>query len=379
MDFSLSEDQLALQSHARRFAEREIAPAAAHYDETEEYPRAVIDKAFDAGLMYMNAPDSLGGAGLSLLDECLVTEELASGCAGITLAITISNIVVQAILMGGSEAQAREFIGGAMERRATLAYALTEPGAGSDAKALRTHARKVGDEYSLSGAKCFITGGNVAERFVVFATTDPSLGYRGIAAFCIPADREGVRVGPSEKKMGQHAAPAVTLGFEDVRVHASERLGAEGTGFKLAMEVFNRTRATIASLAVGIAQRALEHAARYACERQSMGARLIDHQGIGFKLADMDIRIAAARRLIHEAAWLADTGRDSRVAVARAKTLAGDTAMFVTTEAVQVFGGYGYMREYPVEKLMRDAKVTQIYEGSGEVQRLIVAKALGAG
>ncbi len=376
MEFGWTSEQRAVQSLARDFSAREIAPLAEHYDQSGEFPWPIVQKAFDAGLMYANAPMELGGGGQSLVNECLITEELAWGCAGIALALTISNIPALGLLLAGSEEQKRTFLGRAIAERKLLAYALTEPGAGSDVQKIRTSARKIGDAYEISGSKCFITAGPEASWFLVFAVTDPSAGYRGISAFFIPSDRAGIRVGPPEKKMGQAAAHVATISFDAVRAEASEVVGGEGAGFKLAMEVFNRSRPTISITAVGIARRALELAAAYANERETMGVPIIEHQGIGFMLADMDMAIQASRHLTYEAAWRADQGLDNRVEAARAKTLAADTCMKVTTDAVQVFGGYGYMREYPVEKLMRDAKVTQIYEGATQIQRLIIAKSL---
>ncbi len=376
MDFSLTDDQRAIQSLAHQFAEREIAPQAEHYDSCDEFPWPVVRKAFDAGLMFANVPTSYGGGGLPLLDECLMQEELSWGCAGIAQTLSISNIPAIGVLLAGSEEQKKRFLGGAISDRQIVAYALTEPGAGSDVKAIRTRARKIGAEFSISGSKCFITCADVASRFLLFAVTDPQLGHRGLTAFWIPADRAGVRVGPSEKKMGQTASHIASISLEEVKASPEEIIGGEGGGFKLAMEVFNRSRPTIASTALGIARRAMELACDYAGQRQTMGAPIIEHQGVGFMLADMDIQIAAARHLTLEAAWRIDRGLDNRVQAARAKCLAADACMKVTTDAVQIFGGYGYMREYPVEKLMRDAKVTQIYEGTTQIQRVIIAKSL---
>lgn len=376
MEFGLTEDQRAYQALAQQFARAEIAPRAEEYDHSGEYPRAVVDKAFDAGLMYVNVPQKWGGAGVTLLEECLITEELAWGCAGITGAITISNIPALGVMLAGSEEQGAKLLGEAIEGRQIMAYVLSEPGAGSDVKQIRTTARRVGDEYSISGSKCFISSGGAAGKFLLFSVTDPTLGHRGISAFVIPSDRPGVTVGPSEKKMGQTASHIHSIFFDEVKATKDELIGGEGAGFKLAMEVFNQSRNTIAIQAVGIARRAMDEAARYANERRTMGRPIIEHQAVGFMLADMDIQIAAARHLTLEAAWLADEKRPNSVQAARAKCFAADTAMKVTTDAVQIFGGYGYMKEYPVEKLMRDAKVTQIYEGTSQIQRIIVSRGL---
>lgn len=376
MEFGLTPEQRSYQDLARNFAATEMAPVALDYDESCEYPWPILHKAFDAGLMYVNVPEKFGGAGLSLLDECLIQEELAWGCIGISGAMTITNIPALGVLMAGSEAQQREYLGGAIERREVAAYALSEPGAGSDVKAIRTMARKIGDEYSISGSKCFISNADAASHLLLFAVTDASLGHRGITAFWIPANRAGIRIGPPEKKMGQMAAHIASIFLDAVKATSDEIIGGEGAGFKLAMEVFNRSRPTISISGVGLARRAMEMAAKYANERQSMGLPIIEHQGVGFLLADMDIQIAAARHLTLEAAWLADRALPNSVQAARAKCFAADTCMKVTTDAVQVFGGYGYMKEYGVEKLMRDAKVVQIYEGTTQIQRLIVARSM---
>lgn len=376
MNFELNEDQIAYQRLAHDFARNEIAPQAAHYDETGDYPWPIIHKAFDAGLMYVNVPEKWGGAGLSLVDECLVQEELSWGCVGISGAATISNIPALGVILAGSDEQGKRFLGAQIENRGVSCYALSEPGAGSDVKSIRTAARRVGDEYNISGSKCFISSADAASHMLLFAYTDPSLGHRGISAFWIPMDREGVRVGPPEKKMGQQASHIASVYLEDVKATRDEVIGGEGSGFKLAMEVFNRSRPTIAISAVGLSRRALELAAEYANTRKAMGVPIIEHEGIGFMLADMDIAIAAARHLTLHSAWLADQGQPNSVEAARAKCFAADTAMQVTTDAVQVFGGYGYMREYPVEKLMRDAKVIQIYEGTVQIQRLIISRSL---
>jgi len=357
MEFDLTDEQRAFQQLAHAFAAGEIAPVAADYDESGDYPWPVIHRAFDAGLMYVNVPSRWGGGGVSLLDECIIQEELAWGCVGIAGALTISNIPALGVILAGTEEQGRRFLGGQIERRAVACYALSEPGAGSDVRAIRSRARRIGGEYAISGTKCFISSADAASHMLLFAYTDPDLGHRGISAFWLPTDRAGVRVGPPEKKMGQQASHIASIFLDDVKAEAAERLGGEGSGFKLAMEVFNRSRPTIAIGAVGVARRAMELAVGYANERRAMGVPIIEHEANGFMLADMDIRIAAARHLTYEAAWLVDQGRPNSVQAARAKCFAADMCMGVTTDAVQVFGGYGYMREYPVEKLMRDAKV----------------------
>jgi acyl-CoA dehydrogenase len=376
MEFDLTEEQRAYQSLAQQFARTEIAPQAEFYDHSGEYPRPIVEKAFDAGLMYANVPEKWGGAGVTLLEECLITEELAWGCAGITGSLTISNIPALGMMLAGSEEQCARFLGEAIEGRQVMAYALSEPGAGSDVKQIRTTARRVGDEYSISGSKCFISSAGASSKLLLFTVTDATLGHRGISTFLIPTDRAGVTVGPAEKKMGQTASHIHSIYLDDVKATKEELIGGEGAGFKLAMEVFNQSRNTIAIQGVGVARRAMEEAAGYANERRTMGRAIIEHQAVGFMLADMDIQIAAARHLVMEAAWLADRKQPNSIQAARAKCYAADVAMKVTTDAVQIFGGYGYMKEYPVEKLMRDAKVIQIYEGTSQIQRIIVSRGL---
>lgn len=376
IDFDLTDEQRELQALARRFAREQVEPVAARHDATAEFPRAVFAKAFDVGLVNLSVPEAHGGPGLGILDECLVAEEMAAGCAGIAVALGLNALVATPILLAGSDAQKERYLTRLTHDKQLAAYALSEPAVGSDASRLETTARVDGDGYVLNGTKNFISNACEADFFVVFASTDRAAGARGVTALVVDRKLPGVEIGKKDDKMGQRAADTAQLHFRDVRVAAADRLGAAGEGFKIAMRTFDRTRPAVASLAVGVARRALEHATAYACVRQSFGRPLIEHEGIGFKLADMATKIAAARHLVHHAAWLADRGRPSTFEASMAKAFAADTCMEATTEAVQIHGGYGYMKEYPVEKLMRDAKVFQIYEGTSEVQRLIIAREL---
>jgi len=376
ISFALSPEQEAFRSLAREFARNEIAPVAADYDRSGEFPWPVVEKAFDAGLVYPNIPEAHGGPGLDALGECLLSEELAWGCAGISGAIGLSALIAHALLRAGSEEQKRRYLGEFLGDRKLAAYALTEPEAGSDAAAIQTRACRHGDEYVIDGSKTFITIAAEASYFLVFAKTNPHDAHHGISAFLVPRDAPGLTVGKKDDKMGQRAADTCQIFFQDVRVHRREMLGAEGEGFKLAMAVFDHSRPVVGAKGVGIARRAFEMATDYANQRRTFGRPIIDHQGIGFLLADMFIRVEAARLLCWQAAWRADSGIPSSPLASAAKCFGADVAMQVTTDAVQVFGGYGYMREYGVEKLMRDAKVVQIYEGTTQIQRLIIARSL---
>jgi acyl-CoA dehydrogenase len=374
--FDLSEEQQAIRELAREFAEKEITPHAAHHDRTGEFPTAICEKAFEAGLMNTVVPEAYGGAGLDGVSDCVIHEELAAGCAGIMLSIVANNLACQPVILAGSDEQKRRFFGEVLERCTWASYCLSEPSAGSDVMGMRTTAEKKGDVYVLNGAKAWITGGGVASYFIVFAITDSTKGHKGVSAFIVPRDLPGVKVDKKEDMMGQRASSTNMIHFEDVEVPEANRLGAEGTGFYTAMKTFDRTRPPIAAAAVGIARAARDHAIRYAKERTAFGKPLADLQAVQFLIADMDRDIEAGRLLCWQASWLAEEGRRNTRETAVAKLFCADAAMRITTDAVQILGGYGYSREYPVEKLMRDAKVTQIYEGTSQVQRLIIARQL---
>ena len=375
VSFKLTPEQKMIQDLAREFARNEIAPVAEHYDKSHEYPWPVVKKAQELGLTAMSVPEEYGGLGLSLFEEVLVGEELSWGCSGISTAIAVNSLGIAPILVAGNEAQKRAY-GGRMADGEMAGYCATEPEAGSDVAGIKTTAKKVGDEYILSGRKMFITGGTVANYYTVFAYTDPTQRYNGMSCFIVDRDWDGVSVGKPFDKMGQHASDTAEVIFEDVRVPAENLLGQEGIGFMIAMKVFDRSRPGTAAGAVGVAQRALDECVKYAKERTTWGKPLWQHQVIGHMIADMAIEIEAARLLVWKAAWAVDAGERNTTAAAYAKAFAADTAMKVTTDAVQVFGGYGYMSEYPVEKLMRDAKIYQIYEGTSQIQRNILVREL---
>jgi acyl-CoA dehydrogenase len=379
IDFELTDEQRSLQQLAREFSQREIAPVAVHHDRTGEFPLDVCEKAFEVGLLTMTIPQKYGGGGISGLDGLIVREENAAGCAGITTAMGAVDLAVTPIRIAGTDEQQREFFGQITSEFGLASYAMTEPGAGSDVAAISTKAVKYGDEYVLSGTKRWITGAAYARWLVVFAYTDPSRPRNGMSAFIVPKDTPGLSVPRKEDMMGQRASATCEVVLDEVRVPARNLLGGEGAGFKIAMNTFNHTRPGTAIAAVGLARCAMDHAVRYAAERQAFGQPIGAHQAIQLMLADMAMNIAAARHLAWHAAWLNDRGRSNAKEAAYAKAFAGDMVMKVTTDALQVFGGAGYSRDFPMEKLMRDAKIFQIYEGTSQIQRLIIARELLAG
>ncbi len=375
VNFRLTEEQKMIRQLARDFSRNEIAPVAEFYDRNHEYPWPVVKKAQELGLTAMGVPEEFGGLGLTLFEEALVAEEMAWGCSGMSTAIAVNSLAFSPILIAGDEEQKRSY-GGRMGDGEMAGYCATEPEAGSDVAGIRTIAKKVGDHYILNGSKMFITGATVANYYTVFAYTDPTQRYNGMSCFVVERDWEGVGVGKPFEKMGQHASDTAEVTFEDVKVPASCLLGQEGQGFLIAMKVFDRSRPPTAAGAIGVAQRALDESVQYAKERKTWGKPLWQHQVMGHMIADMAIEVEAARLLVWKAAWAVDTGERNTTAAAFAKAFAADTAMKVTTDAVQVFGGYGYMAEYPVEKLMRDAKIFQIYEGTSQIQRNIIVREL---
>ncbi|MCI0648895.1 MAG: acyl-CoA dehydrogenase family protein [Chloroflexi bacterium] len=364
-----------IQQLAREFSRNEVAPVASHYDKTHEYPWPVVRKAQELGLTTMTVPEEYGGLGLSLFEEVLVGEEISWGCSGISTAIAVNGLAYLPVDIAGTEEQKKEY-GGRLADGQMASYCATEPEAGSDVAGIKTTAQKAGDHYILNGSKTFITGGTVANFYTVFAYTDPSQRYNGMSCFIVNRDWEGVSTGKPFEKMGQHASDTAEVIFQDVKVPADHLLGQEGRGFLIAMKVFDRSRPGTAAGAVGLAQRALDEAVRYAKERTTWGKPLWQHQAVGHMIADMAIEVEAARLLVWKSAWAVDAGQTNTAQAAYAKAFAADTAMKVATNAVQVFGGYGYMSEYPVEKLMRDAKIYQIYEGTSQIQRNIVVREL---
>ncbi len=376
MDFLLDDEMLTLRETARRFADEEMIPIAAEHDVSGEFPREVMRKAWELGLTNTFIPAEYGGVGLSVLGACVNVEELARGCSGITTSLISNDLGLTPILVGGSEEQKREWLTPCAEQWKILAFCLSEPGAGSDVAGLQLQAKKDGDDYVLNGTKAWITNGGEADVYTVFATLDRSARHSGICAFVVDRETPGLSPGKKEDKMGQRASDTRLVHFDDVRVPASQRLGAEGEGFKIAMATLDRTRPLIGALATGIARRALEESLGYAGERKAFGQSILDFQAVQFMLADMAKEIEAARLLTHQCAWMLDQGMPASKQSSMAKCFATDAAMKATTDAVQIFGGNGYTREYPVEKLMRDAKLMQIYEGTNQIQRVVIAREL---
>ena len=379
--FALTPDQEALRSMAHHFAEEEIRPVAAAFDETEEVPWDVVRRAAEIGIPAYTLPERHGGGGFGdVFSRCLVDEELYWGCAGVATLLGGTVLAATPIMLAGTEDQQAQFLPRfcSTDEVCLGAFALTEPGAGSDPSAISTRARREGDSYVLDGAKCFVTNGGIAGVYVVFASTDSELGLDGLTAFIVDADTAGITAGKKERKMGIRASQTTMVHFDEVHVPAANRLGAEGEGFRIAMRTLDHTRSHVASGAVGIARAAFELATNYAVERRQFGRPISAFQGVSFPLADMATGIDAARLLAWRAAWLADAGQPCTMETAMAKSMAADVAMQVTTDAVQVLGGYGYCRDYPAEKWMRDAKIMQIFEGTAQVQRVIIARQLTA-
>jgi acyl-CoA dehydrogenase len=374
ISFELSDEQKALRELAHEFAEKEIRPKAAEYDERSTHPADVIAKAHEIGLMNVHLPEEYGGAGLPGFAGMLIGEELSWGCAGIAVSIVANTLGSAPVFLAGDDAQKRKWLPPLADEPILCSFGLSEPDAGSDVARIKTKAERRGDEYVLNGSKTFITNAGHAAWTVVFAKTDPAKGHRGLSAFVVPMDAPGVTVEKHLDKMGQRATDTSAFSLQDVVVPVANRLGEEGDGFKIAMRTLDATRPGTAAGAVGVAQAAYELAVGYAKERVTFDVPIAMHQGVNFLIADMATDIEAARLLTWQAAWLLDQGKRATLHSSFAKRFAADTAMKVTTDAVQVLGGYGYIKEYPAEKLMRDAKLFQIYEGTSQIQRLVIAK-----
>ena len=377
MNFKLSEEHEMIRKMVRDFARNEVAPTAAERDEEERFDREIFNKMAELGLTGIPWPEEYGGIGSDYVAYCIAIEELSRVCAstGVTLSAHTS-LAGWPIYKFGNEEQKQKYLRPMAEGKSMGAYGLTEPGSGSDSGAMRTNARLEGDHYVLNGSKIFITNGGEADTYVVFALTDPTSKHKGTSAFIVEKDFPGFSVGKKEKKLGIRSSPTTEIIFEECKVPKENLLGEEGEGFKIAMMTLDGGRNGIAAQAVGIAQGALDAAVDYAKERVQFGKPISAQQGVGFKLADMATSIEAARLLTYQAAWLESEGLPYGKESAMSKLFAGDTAMKVTTEAVQIFGGYGYTKDYPVERFMRDAKITQIYEGTQEIQRLVISRML---
>jgi len=377
MNFQLTEEQEMLRKMVRDFAENEVEPTAAERDEEERFDRDIFEKMAELGLTGIPWPEEYGGIGADYVSYVIAVEELSRVCAstGVTLSAHIS-LASWPIFTYGTEEQKQNFLKRLATGKSLGAYALSEPGAGSDVASMRMTAKKDGDDYVLNGNKVWITNGEVADIYVVFAKTDEDAKHRGISAFIVEKGTEGFTFGKKEKKLGIRSSPTTELIFENCRIPKDNLLGEEGEGFKIAMSTLDGGRNGIAAQAVGIAQGALDVSLAYAKEREQFGKPIACNQGISFKLADMATEVEAARLLTYQAAWLESAGKPYGKASAMSKLFAGDAAMRITVEAVQIFGGYGFTKDYPVERYMRDAKITQIYEGTNEIQRLVIGRML---
>ncbi len=377
IDFSLSEEQRALIDTAKRFCHERIIPIAAEHDRISEFPHKIFNDAWKIGLVNTTLPAEYGGPGLGDLDSVLITEELAYGCTGIQTSMTANTLGMTPIKLAGNDAQKKKYLGWLGSEPIFVSYATTEPSAGSDVAGLQTRAVKQSDgSYVLSGTKAWITNANFASFYVIFATGNPELRHKGIGAFIVRRDAKGVSVGKHEDKLGQRASDTAQVMLDDVHVPASDVLAPPGYGFKLAMETFNQTRPDIGAIATGLMRRCLDECVAYARERKTFGVPIAQHQLVQAMIAEMAIRIEATSLLVRKAAWNLENGVRNPVVSSYAKAYGADSAMLTAVDAVQVFGGNGYVKEYPVEKLMRDAKILQIYEGTSQIQRLVIGRSI---
>jgi acyl-CoA dehydrogenase len=376
LDFSLSDEQKALIETARRFSRERIKPVAAECDREARFPRDVFEAAHALGLVNATVEPEYGGPGLHEMDNALIAEELAWGCTGIQTSLLANTLALTPIRLGGNEDQKKKYLGMLTAEPLFASYCTTEPSGGSDVAGLKTTFRAVGDDFVLNGEKCWITNASLASFYVVFATSDPAKRHKGIAAFIVDRDTPGLKVGKHEDKLGQRASDTAAVHFEDVKVPKQNLIAPEGEGFKLAMETFNQTRPDIGAMATGLMQRCLDECVAYAKERKTFGAPISEHQLVQAMLAEMAIGTEATRLLYQKAAWNLDHGVRDPIVSSYAKAFGADRAMQTAVDAVQIFGGNGYVRDYPVEKLMRDAKVLQIYEGTSQIQRLVIARSL---
>ena len=376
LNFSLSEEHQSLIDTASRFARERIIPVAAECDQKSEFPVQVFKDAWELGLINPTVPEEYGGNGMGELENALIGEQLAYGCTGVQTSMLANGLALTPIKLAGSEEQKKKYLGQLTSEPIFASYCTTEPAAGSDVAGLQTRFTQHGDDYVINGQKCWITNASLASFYVVFATSDPKTRHKGIAAFIVDRETPGLKIGKKEDKLGQRASDTAVVHLEDVKVPKANLLAPAGEGFKLAMETFNQTRPDIGGMATGLMQRCLDESVNYAKERKTFGVPIAQHQMVQAMLADMAIRTEATRLLYQKAAWNLDNGVRNPIVSSFAKAFGADAAMQTAIDAVQVFGGNGYVKEYPVEKLMRDAKVLQIYEGTSQIQRLVIAKNL---
>ncbi|MGA2409537.1 MAG: acyl-CoA dehydrogenase family protein [Candidatus Binataceae bacterium] len=374
--FDLTDEQRELKALARKFSEQEIIPRAREYDDKEIFPRDICEKAFAAGLINFGVPKELGGLGLNILESCLIQEELNYGCSGISNSVSANDLGALPLLIAGNEAQKRTYLGALIDKLTFCAFALTEPGAGSDVASMSTTYRREGDSYVLNGTKHFISNGSMADWLVTFATSDKRLKHKGISCFVLPSSLPGITRNRMHGKLGQRAADTGEIVYDEVRIPLDAMVGNEGDGFKYAMGTFDRSRPEIGAIAIGVSQRALDECLKYSRQRSAFGQPIANFQALQFMMADMAVSIEAMRLLTYKAAWMVDRGEFPNVVSSYAKLFGSEACMKITTDAVQIFGGYGYMKEYPVEKLMRDAKLLEIYEGTSQIQRVVISRYL---
>ncbi len=372
----LSPEQESLREIAARFAAERIRPVALEHDERSHFPEAIIRDGHALGLINLTLPNECSGTGLSIFDACLVIEEIAWGCAGFATSMVANDLALTPIRIGGTPEQHERFITPLATAGDLASFCLTEPGAGSDAAGLQTTVEDGGDAWIINGSKQWITNAGYARQYTVFATYDRSKKHKGICCLVVPRETPGITVGSHENKMGQRSSDTCAVTFDNVRVPKDHMIGAPGEGFKIAMQTLDASRPMTAAIAVGIGRAALEHAIAYAKERKQFGAAISSFQAIQFMLADMATAVDSSRLLTWRSALMLDAGKNASLESSMAKRMSADTAMSVSTDAVQIFGGYGYTKEYPVEKLMRDAKLLQIYEGTSQIQRIVIAREL---
>jgi acyl-CoA dehydrogenase len=373
VDFTLTDEQQSIRELAHEFAEKEMRPVAWEYDRDGTWPQEILDKAWELGLMNSFLPVEYGGPGLGVFDGVLIGEEIAWGCSGIGTSLSCNKLASTPILLAASERLKKDYLGRLSEAPLLASFCLTEPDAGSDVSGMKTTAVRKGDKWVINGSKCFITNGEYANWYTVYAKTDKEAGHRGISCFIVPRDA-GVTVDKHEDKMGQRASNTATITFSDVEIPLDHLVGQENKGFKIAMMTLDHTRPGVAGMATGVARAALEFAVDYSKERIQFGVPIAMHQAIQFIIADMATKVHLSRLATWQSAVLIDQGKRNTIESSHAKRFAADIAMEVTTDAVQVYGGYGFIKDYPVEKLMRDAKILQLYEGTAQIQRLVIAR-----
>ncbi len=373
VDFTLTDEQKSLREMAHEFAEKEIRPVAWEYDKDGTWPQEIIEKAWELGLLNSHLPPEYGGPGLSFFDGVLIEEEIAWGCSGIGTSLSCNGLAMAPVVIGASDELKKEYLGRLSEAPLLASFCLTEPDAGSDVSGMKTSAVRKGDKWVINGSKSFITNGEYANWYTVYAKTDKDAGHRGISCFIVPRDA-GVIVDKHEDKMGQRASNTAAITFNDVEIPLNHLVGEENKGFKIAMMTLDRTRPGVAAMATGVARAAMEFAVDYSKERVQFGVPIAMHQAIQFIIADMATKVHLARLATWNSATLLDQGKRNTLESSHAKRFAADAAMEITTDAVQVYGGYGFIKDYPVEKLMRDAKILQLYEGTAQIQRLVIAR-----